>query len=97
MAKLNPREVSERLSSLPGWEYKDNAIVKLFRFKEFLHAIRFVNKVAELAEAADHHPDIQISYTRVTFSCSTHSEGGVTEKDLALAANIEKAYSSFET
>jgi 4a-hydroxytetrahydrobiopterin dehydratase len=92
MAKLSAEEIAQKLKSLPGWEYKDNAIVKMFRFKEFLHGIEFVQKVAEIAEAADHHPDIHINYTRVTFICSTHDAGGVTEKDFKLAENIEIAF-----
>lgn len=96
MAKLSEKEIKEKLKELPGWEHKDNAIVKMFRFKEFLHGIEFVQKVAEIAEANDHHPDITINYTRVTFSCSTHDAGGVTEKDFKLAQNIEMAWSDRE-
>lgn len=92
MAKLETAEIGRRLSALPGWEYKDDAISKLYHFKEFMDGIRFLNQVAGMAEAADHHPDVQINYTRVTFTCSTHSEGGVTEKDLRLAAQIEDAF-----
>jgi 4a-hydroxytetrahydrobiopterin dehydratase len=92
MAKLSADEIAQKLKALPGWEYKDNAIVKMFRFKEFLHGIEFVQKVAEIAEAADHHPDIHINYTRVTFICSTHDAGGVTDKDFKLAENIEIAF-----
>jgi 4a-hydroxytetrahydrobiopterin dehydratase len=92
MAKLSADQVAQKLTSLPGWEYKDNAIVKMFRFKEFLHGIEFVQKVAEIAEGADHHPDILINYTRVTFTCSTHDAGGVTDKDFKLADNIEIAF-----
>lgn len=92
MAKLQTAEIERRLGTLPGWEFKDNAIRKLYRFKEFMDGIRFLNRVAEMAEAADHHPDVQINYTRITFSCSTHSEGGVTDKDLRLAAQIEDAF-----
>jgi 4a-hydroxytetrahydrobiopterin dehydratase len=95
MAKLEKAEIEGRLSALPGWEFKDNAIRKQYRFKEFMDGIRFLNKVAEMAEAADHHPDVQINYTRVTFTCSTHSEGGVTKKDLKLATQIEEAYKSY--
>jgi 4a-hydroxytetrahydrobiopterin dehydratase len=91
MAKLSPDQIAARLESLSGWEYKDNAISKLFRFNEFMQGIEFVNRVARMAEAADHHPDIAINYTRVRFTCSTHSEGGVTDKDLRLAEDIEKA------
>jgi 4a-hydroxytetrahydrobiopterin dehydratase len=92
MAKLSADHIKEKLKALPGWEYKDNAISKTFKFKEFLHGIEFVQKVAEIAEGADHHPDITINYTRVTFSCSTHDAGGVTDKDLKLADNIEIAF-----
>jgi 4a-hydroxytetrahydrobiopterin dehydratase len=94
MAKLSPQQVTSELKSLPGWEFKDNAISKLFRFKEFLDGIDFVNKVAQIAEAGDHHPDIHVNYTRVTFVCSTHSDGGVTEKDAKLAREIEAAFAA---
>lgn len=96
MAKLSADQISDKLKALPGWEYKDNAISKMFRFKEYLHGIEFVQKVAEIAEANDHHPDILINYTRVTFSCSTHDAGGVTDKDFKLAHNIEIAFSDRE-
>lgn len=92
MAKLSPDAIRQQLQSLSGWELKDNAISKLFRFDEFLEGIEFVNRVARIAEAADHHPDIQINYTRVTCACSTHSDGGVTEKDLKLARQIEEEF-----
>ena len=94
-AKLEKSEIERRLSALPGWEYKDNAISKLYRFKTFMDGIRFLNKVAEMAEAADHHPDVKINYTRITFSCSTHDQGGVTEKDFKLASQIEEAYKGY--
>ncbi len=92
MAKLSPEQIKEKLNALPGWEYKDNAISKTFKFKEFLNGIEFVQKVAEIAEGADHHPDITINYTRVTFANSTHDQGGVTDKDFKLAENIEIAF-----
>jgi 4a-hydroxytetrahydrobiopterin dehydratase len=94
MPKLSPDQIALGLKSLPGWEFNDNAISKLYRFKEFLDGIEFVNEVARIAEGADHHPDIHINYTRVTFVCSTHSDGGVTEKDQKLAHEIEQAYTS---
>jgi 4a-hydroxytetrahydrobiopterin dehydratase len=92
MAKLTQEQIAAKLKALPGWEFKDNAIRKTFKFKEYLHGIEFVQKVAEIAEGADHHPDITINYTRVTFSCSTHDAGGVTDKDFKLADNIEIAF-----
>ena len=92
MAKLSADQIAEKLKALPGWEYKNNAISKTFKFKEFLQGIEFVQKIAEIAEAADHHPDITINYKSITFSCSTHDAGGVTEKDIKLAENIEIAF-----
>jgi 4a-hydroxytetrahydrobiopterin dehydratase len=94
MPRLSDVQIGNQLASLPGWEYKDDSLRKLFRFNEFMDGIRFVGRVAEIAEAADHHPDIYINYTRVTFTCTTHSEGGVTEKDLRLAQDIEQAFAA---
>ncbi|MGH7934561.1 MAG: 4a-hydroxytetrahydrobiopterin dehydratase [Candidatus Binataceae bacterium] len=95
MAKLGADEIAAQMKTLSGWQYKDDAISKLFRFKEFMDGIRFINQVAALAESADHHPDIQVNYTRVTFTCSTHSEGGVTGKDIRLAGEIERAFAGY--
>jgi len=94
MAKLNADEIGQRLTAFPGWEYKQGAIEKLFRFKRFLEGIEFIDRVARIAEACDHHPDIHVNYTRVRFMCSTHSEGGVTERDFKLAREIEDAFQS---
>jgi 4a-hydroxytetrahydrobiopterin dehydratase len=94
MAKLSPEQITARLTALDGWAYADNAIRKLYRFKHFMDGIRFIGRVAEIAEAADHHPDILVNYTRVTFTCSTHSEGGVTEKDFKMATEIDRAFAS---
>jgi 4a-hydroxytetrahydrobiopterin dehydratase len=95
MAKLEKAEIERRLGALPGWEFKDEAISKLYRFKEFMDGIKFLNRVAEMAEAADHHPDVKINYTRITFGCSTHDQGGVTEKDFKLASQIEGAFKAY--
>jgi 4a-hydroxytetrahydrobiopterin dehydratase len=95
MARLEKSEIERRLGALPGWELKDDAIGKLYRFREFMGGIKFLNRVAAMAEAADHHPDVKINYTRITFSCSTHDQGGVTEKDFKLASQIEDAYKAY--
>jgi 4a-hydroxytetrahydrobiopterin dehydratase len=92
MAKLGPEQITERLKKLSGWELKDNAITKRYKFKAFMDGIRFVSAIAEIAERMDHHPDILINYIRITFSCSTHDEGGITEKDFKLATEIENAF-----
>jgi 4a-hydroxytetrahydrobiopterin dehydratase len=71
------------LQKLAGWELTGDAITREFTFKGFPEAIAFVVRLAFEAESADHHPDIQISYKRVRLTYSTHSEGGLTEKDFA--------------
>ena len=91
MPKLPPEEIKNRLTGLAGWLLADNAIKKQFNFNDFMSAVAFVNRVANAAESADHHPDIVINYTRVTMSLSTHSAGGITEKDFDLAQKIDLA------
>jgi 4a-hydroxytetrahydrobiopterin dehydratase len=91
MPAMTKDEVKTRLESLPGWERDGDEIEKRFRFDDFKASMAFVNRVADLAETADHHPDITIKYNRVKLTLSTHSEGGVTEKDFALAAQIDAA------
>jgi 4a-hydroxytetrahydrobiopterin dehydratase len=93
MAKLTTEAVQVALKKLPGWTLTDEAIGKQYTWPSFPDAIKFVNQVADLAEQADHHPDILINYRRVTLTLSTHSEGGITQKDFDLAAQIEKAQS----
>jgi len=89
MAVLSSREVEDRIKDLEGWEVSGNEIRKVYKMKNFIDSIGFVNKVAILAEMADHHPDILIKYSKVSISLSTHSEGGITEKDFNLAAQVE--------
>lgn len=91
MARLSLDQIQQRLQHLQGWKFENNAITKQFTLKGFRAAMALVNKVAEAAEKATHHPDIVINYNRVTFACSTHDAGGVTEKDIALAKAIEDA------
>jgi len=89
MALLSDNEIAEKLSGLEGWGLGGNQIVKQYKFKNFVGSMGFVTKVAILAERADHHPDILIEYSKVKISLSTHSEGGLTEKDFNLAKEIE--------
>ncbi len=89
MAVLSEDEIRTRLKGLDGWEAGDGAIGKQYRFDTFPGAVAFVVAVGFSAEAANHHPDLDIRYNRVRVELSTHSEGGVTEKDLELAAAIE--------
>ncbi|HEX8235708.1 MAG TPA: 4a-hydroxytetrahydrobiopterin dehydratase [Abditibacteriaceae bacterium] len=89
MAKLTPTQISDGLQTLNGWVQEGDAIRKQYVFDDFAAAMTFVNRVAELAEEADHHPDIDIRYNKVTLVLSTHSAGGLTKKDIALAQHIE--------
>lgn len=94
MPKLSRVEIDQRLKDLTGWTLtSEDAICKQFAFAGFLEAIAFVNRLATRAEAADHHPDILINYKRVTLTYSTHSEGGLTEKDFVGAAAADKTAS----
>ena len=68
-----------------GWDKQDDALVRVFEFASFPAAIEFVDRLADAAEQADHHPDIDIRYRRVTVRWSTHSEGGITDKDREMA------------
>lgn len=86
---LSEDEVREGLSALDGWELRDGRLRKQFSFRTFLRALAFVNGVAYLAESAGHHPDITINYNRVTLRLITHSEGALTDRDFALAGDID--------
>ena len=83
-------EALARLADVPGWELEGNAIRRKFTFADFPEAVSFVVRLGFVAEAADHHPDILINYKRVTLTYSTHSEGGLTEKDFAGAEAATK-------
>jgi len=87
--KLSEQEISERLSLLNGWSRGEHWIEKQFSFKNFLRAMSFVNAVAYLAEAVNHHPDIIIHYNEVKLKNWTHIAGGITEYDFKLAEQIE--------
>jgi 4a-hydroxytetrahydrobiopterin dehydratase len=77
-------------ASLKDWVFENNQIQKTFQFDNFVEAINFVNRLASLAEKANHHPDISIQYNKVTISLSTHDAGEVTKKDISLASEIDK-------
>ena len=90
MSKLSFAESEQRVKSLKGWTLAGDEIRKQYAFKGFPEAIAFVSRLAPEAEAADHHPDILINYKRVTLTYSTHSEGGLTDKDFAGAAAADR-------
>jgi 4a-hydroxytetrahydrobiopterin dehydratase len=86
---LGDEDIQTGLSSLKGWKREGKEIAKQFELKDFVHAMGFVSSVALLAEKANHHPDIDIRWNKVRLVLSTHSAGGLTEKDLNLAKQIE--------
>ncbi|MBM3777765.1 MAG: 4a-hydroxytetrahydrobiopterin dehydratase [Acidimicrobiia bacterium] len=91
MTLLSRPEIDEQLAALPHWSLEGNAIRRQYTFRGFPEAVAFVSRLVHEAERADHHPDVTINYRRVTLSYSTHSEGGVTLKDIdgARAADRE--------
>ena len=90
MAKLSQAEIAQRMQTAAGWTLDGNAIRRQFTFEDFPEAIAFVNRLAPEAERADHHPDILISYKRVTLTYTTHDSGGLTEKDFSGAATADR-------
>ena len=86
MATLSAPEAQAKLSQIPGWSLENGAISRKFTFGGFPEALAFVVRLGFAAEAADHHPDMLINYKRVTLTFITHSEGGLTDKDFAGAA-----------
>jgi 4a-hydroxytetrahydrobiopterin dehydratase len=90
MSRLSSDEMTARLAELPGWQVLEGALTKTYTVKSFAHGVLFVAAIGQLAEAANHHPDLKLhDYSRLTISLVTHSEGGVTEKDCDLAAQVE--------
>lgn len=94
MAVLSDEQVDAALPELPGWERAEGALRRAVKFPTFLAGIDAVRRVAERAEAADHHPDIDIRWRTVKFALVTHSAGGITENDLAMAREINEVVDS---
>ncbi len=89
MAALSEEDVRRALESLPGWKLGRGEIVRQYRFATFREAIAFINRLAEVAESANHHPDLENHYNRVRVALHTWSENGITQKDIDLARAIE--------
>jgi 4a-hydroxytetrahydrobiopterin dehydratase len=89
MALLEDGDIEQRLEGLEGWRREGPAIVREFTFDDFVGSVGFVNRLLEPAEEMNHHPDLAISWNRVTVSVSTHSQGGITESDFELASRID--------
>ena len=92
--KLNAASLQGWLKSRKGWKRKSNRLVKDFEFENFRNSIVFVNRVASLADAADHHPEIQIRFNEVRLTLHTRDVGGITEKDVNLAEQVDFATSA---
>ncbi len=90
MSALSSADVNSRLKTVPGWKVESGELVRTFQFKDFRASMAFVSKVADLAEGAGHHPDIDIRYNKVRLALVTHDQGGLTEKDFELAAKADK-------
>jgi 4a-hydroxytetrahydrobiopterin dehydratase len=87
MAVLDDDEVRDRLGGLQGWD--GDALRRVFEFADFKGSVDFVNRITPVAEEMNHHPDLAISWSKVTVTLSTHSQGGITESDFELAARID--------
>jgi 4a-hydroxytetrahydrobiopterin dehydratase len=88
MPKLSEPEILAKMPMAKGWDRHGDMLIRSWQFPSFRRALEFVNQVAALAEKSDHHPDIILSYRKVRLELSTHSDGGLTEKDFALAAEV---------
>lgn len=87
--KLSEAEVNEALKKLEGWKFKEDKIKKTFEFTNFAEALAFVNKVGEIAESLDHHPDIKFGWGYAKIASTTHDRGGLTDFDIELAKQID--------
>lgn len=85
---LTQTQIDQKIQAVPQWQQKQQNIVRIFKFKNFVEAISFVNQLVEPAETAGHHPDITIEYNQVTISLTTHDAGGLTQMDFDLAQTI---------
>jgi 4a-hydroxytetrahydrobiopterin dehydratase len=90
VAVLTDSEIQQALGSLHGWQRQGKAIQRVFEFPDFKAAMAFVNKAADAAEQANHHPDIDIRYNKVTVALISHDSGGVTQRDVRMAKKINE-------
>ena len=92
---LNETEVRQKLADYPGWITSGQFLSQTYKFKDFVEAINFINRLVQPSETAGHHPDISISYNQVTIHLSTHDAGGITQKDFDLAREITRIAKNF--
>lgn len=89
MTTLSDEDIEARLRPMPAWQRSGDSITRTFEFDDFVGSVDFVNRITPAAEEMNHHPDLAISWNKVTVSLSTHSQGGLTESDFALATKID--------
>jgi 4a-hydroxytetrahydrobiopterin dehydratase len=94
MAVLSPAELQSALATLDGWEVRDGALRKRYEFPDFGTALAYANRVGEAAEAADHHPDLLVTWGAVEVAWVSHSEGGITTNDVAMADRSDELNST---
>jgi 4a-hydroxytetrahydrobiopterin dehydratase len=95
MPALTNKEINLHLKTVPDWSQHAHTLYRIFKFEEFLMSIAFVRRIAKRAEKLNHHPDIDIRFNKVTLTLTTHDEGGITEKDFALAQQCDVVFSKF--
>ncbi|MBW3562822.1 MAG: 4a-hydroxytetrahydrobiopterin dehydratase [Actinobacteria bacterium] len=96
MDALTEQQIEEALTSLPGWEFDGEVVTKTYAWASFREAIDFVNDIADLAEDANHHPDIEVYFDEVVISFRTHSAEAVTDADVRMAGEVEDLASDYE-
>jgi 4a-hydroxytetrahydrobiopterin dehydratase len=92
--RLKPDQVKVHLAKVKDWKLRGNKLSRLYVFEDFMQSLRFINQIARLAEAMNHHPDIDVRYNKVKLTLTTHDEGGLTMKDFRLAGKINRVRSN---
>ena len=95
MPALTTKQASLHLKAVPNWSKRAQTILRTFKFEGFLKSMDFVNRIARKAQKANHHPDIEIRFNKVTLKLTTHDEGGITAKDFSLARQCEEVFSEY--
>jgi 4a-hydroxytetrahydrobiopterin dehydratase len=95
MPALTTKQVNRHLKAVPNWSKRAQTILRTFKFEGFLKSMDFVNRIARKAQKANHHPDIEIRFNKVTLKLTTHDEGGITAKDFSLARQCEEVFSKY--
>lgn len=90
MSKLTQEQITKAIAALPGWSLSGDEIARTYQFKNYYETMAFVNATAWVSHATDHHPDLEVGYNKCKVRYSTHSEGGVTGKDVECARKVDQ-------